>query len=300
MAGTIQKAATRAAEQTRQNREGTRTLRDSVKAAEPQFALALPKHVDSGRFLRAALTALNTVPKLAECTEQSVLAGLMQAAQLGLEVADVRGQAYLIPRWDSKAGQNKASFQLGYRGMIDLAARAGITVDCDVIYEHDTYDYQRGTDARLYHKPTLGEPGEAVAYYAVAHFADGRKPAFLIMSVAQVMKHRDQFASSKNRNGDIYGPWADHFDAMALKTVIRRLLDKLPTSVELRQAVVQEAEAEQQQPVVASYTSPIAAQLGAADDIHADGGYIDTTASADYDVPENVDAETGELRLDTE
>lgn len=297
MAGTIQKAANKVAEQQRQNREGTRTLRDSVKAAESQFALALPKHVDSGRFLRAALTALNTVPKLAECTEQSVLAGLMQAAQLGLEVADVRGQAYLIPRWDAKAGQNKATFQLGYRGMIDLAARAGITVDCDTIYEHDTYDYQRGTDARLYHKPTLGDPGEPVAYYAVAHFADGRKPAFLLMSVAQVMKHRDQFASAKNRQGDIYGPWVEHFDAMALKTVIRRLLDKLPTSVELRQAVVQESEQESQQPTVASYASPLAPQLGAADDIAADGGYIDTQA---YDVPEGVDAETGELRLDAE
>src|SRR5262245_19004643 len=144
------------------------TLRDAVKRSERQFALALPGHVDAGRFLRASLTALNTVPKLNECTEQSVLAGLMQAAQLGLEVSDVRGQAYLIPRWDSKDRVNKASFQLGYRGMIDLAARAGITVDWDVIHDNDAYEFERGTNARLVHRPTLGDPGRPVAYYAVA------------------------------------------------------------------------------------------------------------------------------------
>lgn len=132
----------------------------------------------------------------------------------------------------------KASFQLGFRGMIDLAARAGITVDVDTIHENDQYDYERGTTPRLYHKPTLGDRGEAIAYYAVGTFSDGRPPSFVIMGRNEVEQHRDRFASSKSKAGDIYGPWIDHFDAMARKTVVRKLLNYLPTTVELRQQVV--------------------------------------------------------------
>ena len=215
----------------KQDRSPAATLRDAIKRSEQQFALALPQHVDQGRFIRSALTALNTVPKLAECTQQSVLAGLMQAAQLGLEVSDVQGQAFLIPR--KNRGTMQATFQLGYRGMIDLAARAGITVDVDTICENDTYDFERGTQPHLRHRPTLEDRGAPIAYYAVAHFADGRMPAFRIMSRGEVEKHRDRFAASQG------GPWSDHFDSMARKTVIRQLLNYLPTSPELRQQVIE-------------------------------------------------------------
>jgi recombination protein RecT len=213
------------------------TLRDAIKRSEGQFALALPRHVAPDRFVRAALTAINVVPKLGECTQTSILAGLMQAAQLGLEVADVRGQCYLIPR--KTKGVMQASFQLGYRGMIDLAARAGITVDVDQICEHDAYDYQRGDNPRLSHRPTFGVRGEAIAYYAVAHFADDRRPQFAVMSRAEVEEHRDRFASSRDYNTKaVTGPWVEHFDSMARKTVIRKLLNYLPISIELRQQVI--------------------------------------------------------------
>lgn len=237
---TLQKASEAKAAERRPGAD----LRDAIKRSESQFAMALPRHVGAERFVRCALTAINTVPKLAWCSQTSILAGLMQAAQLGLEVSDVRGQAYLIPRQvslktdDGWRKEWQATFQLGYRGMIDLAARAGITVDVDVIYENDTYDFQRGTDAKLHHRPTLGDPGSPIAYYAVAHFADSRRPAFLLMSVAQVERHRDRFAQ-KDRDGNPPKVWVEHFDAMAIKTVIRRLLDKLPTSAELRQQVIE-------------------------------------------------------------
>lgn len=231
------------------------TLRDAIKKTEQQFAMALPSHVDSGRFVRAALTAINTVPKLAECTQTSILAGLMQAAQLGLEVADVRGQAYLIPRWNGRLKVNEAAFQLGYRGMIDLAARSGITIDVDEICEGDTYRFQRGTNPNLEHVPTLGKSGPAIAYYAVAHFADGRPSTFAIAGRPKMEEHRDKFASSKNKEGVIFGPWADHFDAMARKTVVRKLLGYLPVSVELGQAVAVDAQAVEVE--TATYLPPV-------------------------------------------
>lgn len=263
-----------------------RTLRESIKAMEGQFALALPRHVTVDRFMRASLTALGTVRNLDQCTERSVLAGLTQAAQLGLEVSDVRGQCYLIPR--RNRGTWEATFQLGYRGMIDLAARAGITVDIDTVFEHDDFDFERGTNARLYHRPTLDEPGKAIAYYAVANFADSRRPQYVLRSRRQIEIHRDRFASQRNRDtNEIAGPWVDHFDAMALKTVIRMLLDKLPTSAELREAIIADAQAAQRDataaPVSATYT-PNIDPLGA----------IDTTSSTDDD--RVIDETTGEIK----
>jgi recombination protein RecT len=262
----------KAAEQVAEKKNEVATLRDAIKRSEGQFAMALPSHVSPDRFLRAALTALNTVPKLAECTQTSVLAGLMQAAQLGLEVADVRGQAYLIPRWNNRMGCNEATFQLGFRGMVDLAARSGITVSVDEVGANDVLDYQLGTKAFLTHKPTLGDRGDIIAYYAVAQFEDGRPPQFTIMGRAEVEKHRDKFASSKKKDGALYGPWVEHFDAMARKTVIRQLLNYLPVSVELRQANAIDANATETTPTTASYMPPLVPAL-----------------------PDNVDAATGEI-----
>ena len=269
----------------RETREGVTSLRDSIKKSEAQFALALPKHVDAGRFLRCALTAINVVPKLAQCTQESVLAGLMQAAQLGLEVADVRGQAYLVPRWDGKDRCMKATFQLGYRGMIDLAARGGITVTVDDICANDHYDYERGTNAFLRHKPTLDNRGDIIAYYAVATFADGRPPAFVVLGRGEAEQHRDKFASTKNKEGEIYGTWVEHFDAMARKTAVRKLLNYLPATVELRQAAAIEVTATEDIGPISYGNSTIGALDAAADALPV----------ADVDPTAVIDTTTGEI-----
>lgn len=243
MSGAVQKAAEAKAAERADAAATDLTLREAVRASESAFKMALPEHIKVERFIRAAFTAINIVPKLGECTQQSVLAGLMQAAQLGLEVSDVRGQCFLIPRKDNRAGGvMKASFQLGYRGMIDLAARSGITVDAEELHANDQFDFSLGTNRFLHHRPTLDERGRVLAYYATATFADGRTPAFTIMSVHEIEEHRDKFASSRDyKTKEITGPWVDHFDAMARKTVIRALLNYLPVSVELRDAIREEA-----------------------------------------------------------
>lgn len=235
---TVQQAAQQASDAKDVERTQVATLRTSIERNAEGFAQALPDHVKPDRFIRAALTAINVVPKLSRCTAPSVIAGLMQAAQLGLEVADVRGQCYLIPREDRRAGVMKASFQLGYRGMIDLAARSGITVSSEEVCDGDILDYQLGGRRFLKHVPTLrGDRGPAFAYYAVATFRDGREPEFKIMGKGQIEQHRDRFASTRTKGGEITGPWVDHFDSMARKTVIRQLLNYLPVAVELRDAM---------------------------------------------------------------
>ena len=258
---------------------GAPTLADLVRQSEAQFRRALPAHVDAGRFVRMSLTALRTVPRLQECSPESVLAGLMTAAQLGLEVDAVRGQAYLVPRYNGRTKGMEATFQLGYRGLIDLAGRGGITVEAHEVRDGDAFAFTYGLQPTLTHTPNLRDDRGAVfAYYAVARFADGRLPVFLVMSAMDVAEVRDKFAP-KDKSGKVTGPWAEHLDAMAKKTAIRRLLSYLPLPVELSDAVAADTE-----PIVTmeapKFGPPPAGSLG--DPEVADAVVVnDTTADPD-------------------
>ena len=94
------------------------SIADLIKAMLPEIKKALPDVITPERFTRMALSALNTTPKLQECTQMSFLAALMNAAQLGLEPNTPLGQAYLIP-YNNK-GVLECQFQIGYKGLIDL------------------------------------------------------------------------------------------------------------------------------------------------------------------------------------
>ena len=83
---------------------------DMIKAMEPEIKKALPQVITPERFTRMALSALNTTPKLAECSQMSFLGALMNAAQLGLEPNTPLGQAYLIPYRNK--GKLECQFQI--------------------------------------------------------------------------------------------------------------------------------------------------------------------------------------------
>ena len=99
------------------------TIVDMVKALEPEIRRALPAVITPERFTRMALSAINNTPELADCTPMSFIAALMNAAQLEMEPNTPLGQAYLIPYRNK--GTLECQFQLGYKGLIDLAYRTG-------------------------------------------------------------------------------------------------------------------------------------------------------------------------------
>ena len=61
-----------------------KTIFDVIQAGAKQFATALPKHINSERFVRIAITTIRQNPKLAKCSQESLLGALMVSAQLGL------------------------------------------------------------------------------------------------------------------------------------------------------------------------------------------------------------------------
>lgn len=203
-----------------------RTIFDVIEAGKAQFAAALPRHMSGDKFVRVAITCIRQNTKLAGCSQPSLLGAFMTAAQLGLEPG-VLGQCYLIPYG------NECSFQLGYKGMIELLRRTGQLSDIYAypVYEHDEFNIEYGLERKLTHKPAFNNPdgrGEVTGFYSVAILKDGTR-AFEYMTVSEVKAHEEKYRKGKFKNK----VWDDNFIEMALKTVTKKMLKWLPISVEM-------------------------------------------------------------------
>lgn len=219
---------------TAQNKETTvvekkpKTIFDVIQAGAKQFATALPKHINTDRFVRIAITTIRQNPKLAQCSQESLLGALMVSAQLGLEPGTL-GQCYLIPFENKRMGTVECQFQIGYKGLIELLRRSGQLSDIYsyTVYENDDFNIEYGLSRTLTHKPNFDERGEIKGFYAVAILKDGTK-AFEYMTKEEIVKHEEKYRKGSYKN-DV---WNKNFEEMAQKTVVKKLLKWLPVSVE--------------------------------------------------------------------
>lgn len=209
------------------------TIVDMVKALEPEIKRALPSILTPERFTRMALSAINNTPKLGECTPMSFIAALMNAAQLGLEPNTPLGQAYLIPY--KNKGVLECQFQLGYRGLIDLAYRNDRmqSIEAQVVYENDEFSYELGLHPSLTHRPSFDEPGEIWAFYAIFRLDNGGF-RFEVMSKSYVDAYATKY--SKAFTSD-FSPWKSNYEGMAKKTVIKQLLKYAPIKSDFQKAI---------------------------------------------------------------
>lgn len=213
---------------------------------------ALPKHIKLDSFVRVTLAAMQTSPKIFECSQESILLSLMRAASYGL-VPDggALGHGYLVPFWNGKAKRNDCQFVPGYRGLIKLARNSGEVADvwAEVVYEADMqppgkFRYELGLEQTLEHKRNddAEDAGQLLYAYAVARFKDGEK-RFVVMNRREVLAIKAKTAS-RTKEGDVFGPWNDHEAEMWKKTAVRRLSKMLPLSPEVAAAMNQDEESE--------------------------------------------------------
>ncbi|MCD0493837.1 recombinase RecT [Chromobacterium violaceum] len=221
-----------------------KTFFESQKAT---LVAVLPKHVNADRMLKIALGALRTTPKLMNATVESLMGAVVQCSQLGLEPNTPLGHAYLIPfdknkKVDGQWVVEKTEVQIvfGYKGLIDLARRSGqiISISAHEVCQNDFFEYSYGLDEKLVHRPAMSNRGEVIAFYAVAKLVGGGH-AFEVMSREQIEEIRNasqgwQSAKRRNKEGD--SVWGQHFVQMGRKTVLRRIFNYLPVSIELATA----------------------------------------------------------------
>lgn len=220
-------------------------FRHALAKAQAHFKLALPstvaRYLTPERMTKITLAALSRTPLLLQCTPESVLRSVMDAAALGLEPSGgVLGHAYLVPYRNNKTGRYEAQLIVGYRGLIDLARRSGqiASVEAHVVYEADEFEIEFGRDPRLMHKPSFApERGGIIAAYVVAQLKDGAKHCEF-MTIAEIEEVRSRSRARDN------GPWRTDYAEMCRKTVVRRAAKYWPLSAELSSALDIEARAE--------------------------------------------------------
>ena len=209
-----------------------KSMQQYIKSMEGEIAKALPSVITPERFTRMVLSAISVNPKLASCTPASFLGAMMNAAQLGLEPNTPLGQAYLIPYG------NNVQFQIGYKGLIDLAYRSGEVelVQAHIVYENDDFECEFGLEPKLVHKPADKNRGEAVKVYAMFKTKSGGY-GFEVMSMDDVKKHAEKFSQTAKSSSS---PWKTNFEEMAKKTVLKKCLKYAPMKSDFVKAVVQD------------------------------------------------------------
>lgn len=209
-------------------KEKMTTVRDMLQKRSAEIAQAVPRNIDPRRFLRVALTNLQTTPALLDCTPASLFTAVMQAAQWGLELDPVLGQAYLIPYKD------KATLIIGYRGLLEMARRHPSieSITGRLVYDHDILSIEYGLKPSLKHMPNLGaDRGDIRGAYCVWKLKGSDEPEFVYMA-----RHEIDAIRKRSRAGSS-GPWVTDYDMMALKTVLRRASRFWPQTTDLGVAV---------------------------------------------------------------
>lgn len=263
-----------------------KSMKALVNAMMPQIEKALPSILTGERFTRMVLTALSSTPLLQQCTPDSFMGAMMQAAQLGVEPNTPLGQAYLIPYRNKD--RIEAQFQLGYKGLIDLAYRSGDVTDIAAheVYENDDFYHELGLTPQLRHKPALTNRGDVIAYYAVFHTKSGGY-GFEVMSRDDIERHARKYSKAyvKGRS-----PWNMDFDGMAKKTVLKRCLKYAPLKTDFVRAVGADE-------TIKSAISADMSEVADETEINVTPPAETVEQTAENDAP-RVDTETGEILYD--
>lgn len=206
---------------------------DSV---QEQFRNVLKEN--AGAFVASIIDLYNTDKTLQACDPKAVVMEALKAASLKLPINKQLGFAYIIPYKDGKTGQYVPTFQLGYKGYIQLAMRTGAYkyINADVVYEGELVKYDKLT-GEIEIDPSKRVSDKKIGYFAYIETLNGFRKT-LYMSIEEVTKHAQRYSKSYGSKNSV---WATDFDAMALKTVLRLLLSKYGImSIEMQTAIAED------------------------------------------------------------
>lgn len=186
-------------------------------------------------FLASMLDLYEGDDYLQKCDPKKVAMECMKAASLDLPLVKSLGFAYVVPF------KGTATFQIGYKGYIQLAFRSGqvTALNADAIYEGEKVvkDRMAGT-FRIEGEPTSTTP---IGYFAYLELKNGMKKCEY-MTIEELQAHGKKFSQSY---GSQYSPWKTNFDAMAKKTVLKKIIKYAPMTTQMQMAEKMEVAAEE-------------------------------------------------------
>lgn len=180
------------------------------------------------RFIASIISAVNNNPALKECDNSSILSGALLGESLNLSPSPQLGNYYLVPFNDKERGK-VATFQLGYKGYIQLAIRSGQYKKLNVlaIKEGELIKYDplnEEIEVNLIEDELERENAKTIGYYAMFEYINGFKKA-IYWSKEKMEKHALQYSKGYQAKKG-YTFWEKDFDGMAYKTMLRQLISK--------------------------------------------------------------------------
>ena len=238
---------------------------EALQSPKTQAAIAraLPAIMSPQRFLGLVLNTLRHNPTLRRCTEDSIVGAVVECAAYGLEI-DVGGQAYLVPFRNK--GVLEATLIIGYKGLCTMAYRhpAVQTIQGGIVRQGDEFRVMYGSAPQIVHEPALDPTKPLTHAYTVITVRGGENLFMPVMSKAEIDVVRARSKAGQS------GPWVTDYEAMALKTVLRRVIKTAPTSTELQRAIAVEEMREMGLPV--DYRDAIPTEVQVLGDDGADDG----------------------------
>lgn len=179
------------------------------------------------RFISSIVSAVSTNPSLLECDNASILSGALLGESLNLSPSPQLGNYYLVP-FNNKDGK-VATFQLGYKGYIQLAIRSGQYKKLNVlaIKEGELIKFDplnEEIEVNLIENEEERENAKTIGYYAMFEYVNGFRKA-IYWSKTKMENHALKYSMGyRAKKG--YTFWEKDFDAMAYKTMLRQLISK--------------------------------------------------------------------------
>lgn len=181
----------------------------------------------SAQFVSSIVSLVNADSDMQKAfyeSPMSVIQAGLKAATFDLPVDQNLGYAYIVPFRNK--GKMTANFILGWKGMHQLAIRTGAykTINVVDIREGELKSYNRLTediDIDFIDDEDERESKKVIGYVGYYRLVNGAEKT-IYMSVKQIENHE-----KKHRKGEYQGKgWRDDWDAMARKTVYRKLIGK--------------------------------------------------------------------------
>ena len=204
-----------------------------IAAKKPELAKMLPSHISVETMERAANNALMRNPDIAACDPVSVYDSVMRCAQDGL-IPDGKEAAIVV--YGGKQGK-KAQYQPMIDGVLKRLRQSGLVemISAKAVFEGDEFDYwfdEDGEHVRYRPDFTAGGQRQFKLVFAYAKLKGGEM-VVEVMNKAEVERVK---SASKTGNSS-YGPWAQWYDRMAVKSALHRLARRLPSSSETAQLI---------------------------------------------------------------
>lgn len=239
------------------------------------------------QFISSLVTLVNATPQLQQAIYEApmtVIQAALKAASYDLPIDPSLGYAYIVPFnntvKDADGSMHKrmeAVFVMGYKGMNQLAMRTGAykTINVMDVRDGELKSYNRLTEdikLEFIEDEDEREKAPVVGYVGYFKLINGTEKT-IYMTRKQVEAHE-----KKNRKGQYMSKgWKDDFEAMALKTVYRRLIGKWG----LMSINYQTADA-------ATIAAAEAIATGNFDDEEVNGAYVNADTGEVIDVTDSI------------